>query len=201
MEQPDHTPEIIENTSTDGVIPAQKMRDVSVPLEQIVTNPMVIIASIALTVLPMIPHLILWGRAGEVTSVDFLRGLVGTLFLIVAHEIVHAAGWIIFGRVPPGKIKFGIMWKTGSPYAHAEVPMRAWGYRIGAILPLFITGLLPVALGTAVNQAWLTVAGAILVSGAVGDLVVLWVIREIPADALVIDHPSNAGCFVLEETA
>lgn len=181
-------------------MPAQKMRDVSVPLEQIVTDPKVIIASIALTALPMIPHLIIWGGGGA-TTVDFLRCLVGTLFLVIAHEIVHAVGWIIFGQVPPGKIKFGIMWKTGSPYAHAEVPMRASGYRIGAILPLFVTGLLPVALGTAANLGWLTVAGAILVSGAVGDLIVLWVIREIPADALVIDHPSNAGCFVLEESA
>lgn len=178
--------------------PAQKMRDVSVPLEKIVTNPVVVFASIALTVLPLLPHLVIWGTGGGASTVDFLRVLVGTLFLIVAHELVHAAGWIIFGRVPPNKIKFGIIWKTGSPYAHAEVPMRAWGYRVGAALPLFVTGLLPVALGTASNQAWLTVAGSILVSGAVGDLVVLWVIRAVPADALVIDHPSNAGCYVLE---
>jgi hypothetical protein len=40
--------------------------------------------------------------------------------------------------------------------------------------------------------------GALFVLATGGDLLVLWVIRELPASALVEDHPTRAGCYVLD---
>lgn len=173
-----------------------KLRDVSVPITTIAAQ--ALLPSIILTVVPLIPHAVIWGirTAG---GGDYVLGLVACVVLIVAHEAVHALGWILFAGVSPKDIRFGIAWKTLSPYAHSMVAMPAGGYRVGVILPLIVTGILPVVIGTATNTGWLTVAGAILVSGAVGDLFVLRVIKDISASAKVIDHPENAGCYVVEE--
>ncbi len=175
---------------------ATKLRDVSIPLENIAAQAGLL--AVLLLILPMLPHIFRWGFVGFEAR-GYLLGFIATLALIVAHELVHAVGWMVFGRVPRAEVQFGFAWRTFSPYVHIERPIRADAYRIGAALPLFVTGLFPVILGTLTNQGWLTVAGAILVSGAVGDILVLWVIRDIPADAKVLDHPKNAGCYVVEE--
>jgi hypothetical protein len=174
-----------------------KLRDVSVPLSKIAAK--ALIPAILLTIVPLIPHVLIWGFQANFNLRDYLLGFAAFVVLIVAHEAVHAIGWMSFAGVSPNNIRFGIAWKTLSPYAHSTVPMPAGGYRIGVILPLIVTGILPVVIGTATNTGWLTVAGAILVSGAVGDLFVLRVIKDIPASARVIDHPQNAGCYVVED--
>lgn len=173
-----------------------KLRDVSVPLSEIASKALPL--AIILTIVPLIPHVLKWGYDSRFNAADYLLGFVAVVALLVAHEATHAIGWILFAGVQPKDIRFGIAWKTLSPYAHSKVAMKAGGYRVGVVLPLIITGIVPTLIGTLTNTGWLTVAGAILVSGAVGDLIVLWVIRRIPTEAMVIDHPQNAGCYVVE---
>ncbi len=173
-----------------------KLRDVSVPLTVIASKAMPL--AIILTIVPLIPHVLIWGYSSAFNAQAYLLGFLAVVVLLLLHEATHAAGWILFAGVLPKDIRFGIAWKTLSPYAHSKVAMRAGGYRVGVVLPLIVTGIVPTIIGTLTNTGWLTVAGAILVSGAVGDLIVLWVIRSIPATAMVIDHPQNAGCYVVE---
>jgi hypothetical protein len=182
-------------TLPEGYNPA-KLRDVSIPLEAVAQQ--ITVLSIVLTVAPLVIHALLWGVNTEFQSEAYLFGFVLTFVLIVLHELCHAIGWIIFARVPASHISFGFAWKTLSPYAHAKTPMRADGYRGGVVLPGILTGLLPTLAGILTGQAWLTVPGAVLLSGALGDALVWWVIRDVPGDALVIDHPKNAGCYVIE---
>ena len=174
-----------------------KLRDISVPLNEIVARGLVL--SLLLMIVPLIPHALLHGFDFGYNSRDYLLGVLAVIILLLAHEATHALGWMLFAGVPPRSIRFGFAWRTLSPYAHALVPMPAAGYRIGVMLPLIVTGILPVLAGTVANLGWLTGAGAVLVSGAVGDLFVLWVIRHVSGEARVIDHPKNAGCYVLEE--
>lgn len=174
-----------------------KLRDVSIPLKDIASGGLLVL-SVVLTVVPLIPHGLMWGFGGF-DNRNYLLGVVAFVVLIIAHEATHALGWILFAGVPTSAIRFGIAWKTLSPYAHSTVPMLASGYRVGVILPLIFTGILPVVVGTLANLGWLTAAGAILISGAIGDLLVLWVIRGVAGTARVIDHPENAGCYVLED--
>ena len=173
-----------------------KLRDVSVPLSEIASKALPL--AIVLTIVPLIPHVLMWGFDARFNARDYLLGFLAFVILIVVHEATHAIGWIIFAGVRPKDIRFGIAWQTLSPYAHSKVAMRAGSYRVGVILPLIVTGIVPTLIGTVTNTGWLTVAGAILVSGAVGDLIVLWVIRKVPSKAMVIDHPQNAGCYVVE---
>lgn len=176
-----------------------KLRDVSVPLSTIASK--ALLPSIVLMLVPLIPHVLIWGFQSEFSRSAYLLGVLALIVLIVVHEATHALGWILFAGVPPRQIRFGFAWKTLSPYAHAQVAMPVGGYRIGVVLPLIVTGILPVVIGTLSNSGWLTATGAMLVSAAVGDLAVLWVIRDVPAGVQVIDHPQNAGCYVVLEDA
>jgi hypothetical protein len=52
-----------------------------------------------------------------------------------------------------------------------------------------------IALGEPLLMAW----SLLFVLAAGGDFVVLWLIRRLPRDRLVQDHPTRAGCRVLPE--
>jgi hypothetical protein len=175
------------------------MRDVSIPIVDLGRE--ILILSAVLLIGSGIPYLLIWGFPvswGFSLSETLLTFLVLAV-LAIAHEATHAIGWIIFGPVPPNSIRFGVDLKTLSPYAHARVPMKATGYRIGAALPGIITGILPTLVGTVIGNGWLTFLGAFMVMGAVGDILILWAIRDVDGNARVLDHPSNVGCYVFIE--
>ena len=116
---------------------------------------------------------------------------------ILVHEAIHGLAWAYFGRLPLQRIRFGFQAATLTPYAHALDPMPARAYRIGAVLPALLLGGLPFLVGTIVGSLSLALYGMIFVFAAGGDLLVLWLIRNVDARALVQDHPSRAGCIVL----
>ena len=116
---------------------------------------------------------------------------------ILAHEAIHGLAWSFFGRLPLRRIRFGFQASTLTPYAHALDPLPARAYRLGAVLPAILLGGLPFAVGTVLGSPSLALFGMIFVFAAGGDLLVLWLIRGVDAQALVQDHPSRAGCIVL----
>jgi hypothetical protein len=182
--------------------PPPGYRDVSVPIESIYRNKAVILGAIVLAAAPILAHAALAGGLDAFFSRAYgdniLLFLIWLLLLIVAHEAVHGFGWMTAGGVGPRHIRFGIDRKTFSPYCHLTTPIRAAAYRYGAALPLVVTGILPLTAGLLTDTPVLTMLSAIMISAAVGDLFVLWVIREVPGNALVIDHPTQAGCYVKE---
>ena len=116
---------------------------------------------------------------------------------IIAHELLHAVGYIWVGGVPRTAVKFGFSWRGLAPYAHCYEPMTARAYRTAVSLPGLILGLLPGIIGLLIGSFWLTLFGAIMVMTAGGDLAVLLAIRHLPPTAIVRDHPTRVGCEVL----
>lgn len=173
-------------------------RDVSVPIESMLRPPGLAVAA-ALAILPLIAYGASYGFKGFLPStLSVVLVAVGMAVLLLVHEGLHAVGWVVFGRLSWQDVSFGLDRKTLSPYTHVNAPMPAAAYRAGALLPGVATGLVPAAIGILLRSGPLTLIGAALLSGAVGDLMVLWVIRRVPRDRLVIDHPSRAGCWVQE---
>jgi hypothetical protein len=179
--------------------PPPGYRDVSMPIEAML-RPAGLATAAVLAILPLGVYGVVYGFKGFLPSpLSVALVAVGMAVLLVAHEALHAAGWVIFGRLSWQAVSFGLDRKTLSPYTHVNTPMPAAAYRVGALLPGLVTGLLPAAIGLLLRSGPLTLIGAALLSGAVGDLMVLWVIRRVPGNRLVIDHPSRAGCWVQEE--
>ncbi len=127
----------------------------------------------------------------------------GWLFLavvlgIVVHELIHGISWVIAGRKSFSAIKFGFQWKTFTPYAHLKEPVEVNAYRIGTFMPGLILGLLTYVLSLLLGSGDLLWFSLIHTTAAGGDWLILWLIRGVKAGSLVEDHPTNAGCYVLE---
>jgi len=117
---------------------------------------------------------------------------------VVAHEYLHALTWRLLGRKPSSAIKFGVQWKALTPYAHCKEPLRARAYRWGAAMPGLVLGILPALAGVLTGNGWVMLFGIFFTLAAGGDAIILWLIRSVGPEQLVEDHPSKAGCYVLE---
>ncbi len=145
-----------------------------------------------------IPFVQVWGSERLFSAFENMR-FPFLLFLalgVVTHELLHGLGFVLTGRVPWRQVQFGVKW--GLAYAHCKVPLSAWVYRVATALPGILLGLLPGLLGLLVGNAWLTVYGAIMSVAALGDVLILWLLRSVPGEARVLDHPSAPGCQVLQ---
>ena len=114
---------------------------------------------------------------------------------IVGHELIHGLVWALTGRLPLRAIRFGMNWKALSPHAQCTVPLTAAAYRQGAAAPGLLLGIVPAVAGAIIGAGAVAAFGWLMTLGAGGDMVVLWLIRRVPRDVLVHDHPSRAGCI------
>ena len=167
--------------------------DRSVPLTRL---PLAIWAMlIGFTLVPgvLYPWVHGWGAFPDL-GLEFFGWLVA---LTLLHEGIHAVGWKYASGLPWSAFKFGFAWKSLTPYCHAREAMPVGAYRIGSLLPLALTGLLPWAAGMILGDGDLGLAAAVLIGGAAGDVWVFLSIRDLEPGALVRDHPENAGCVVM----
>ena len=141
-----------------------------------------------------------WGALAESARLFLRPGLAVPVLLIgfVLHELIHGAAWAFYGQKPLTIMRFGINWAALAPYAHCPEPMEAGAYRLGALAPGVILGLLPIAVAMWVGPTWVFFAGLLFSIAAAGDFLILWVLRTVPSHLLVQDHPSRAGCLVYE---
>jgi hypothetical protein len=140
-----------------------------------------------------------WRPLYAATDAAFGRPLVALAVFaagVVAHEALHALAWRLAGRVPAGAVRLGFQWRTLTPYAHCAVPMAASAYRVGAAVPGVALGLLPALLGLATGGGAVFLFGLLFTLAAGGDALILWLLRDVPVDRLVEDHPTRAGCVV-----
>jgi hypothetical protein len=166
--------------------------DLAVPLNRLPF--WVWILSILLFLVPVL----LYRVFHNATLTDFfnLGVLLLLIPLIVGHELIHAIGWKVTSGLPWSAFSFGIDRKTLSPYCHANAPMDIGAYRIGGAAPLVVVGIIPYVFALVIGNAALALVMAIMISAAVGDIFILWTLRNVPPGSVVLDHPSKAGCIV-----
>ena len=129
---------------------------------------------------------------------NFLVFLVIFFLGVILHELIHGFTWMLFARKPFSAIKFGFQVKTFTPYAHCKEPMKINPYRIGAAMPGILLGLLPALIGILNGHGWLLAFGVLFTTAAGGDFLVLWLLRNVKSDRLVEDHPTRAGCYIID---
>lgn len=165
--------------------------DLSVPIHKL---PLwVWVLSFILFLLPLLLYRLIYSV--DLSAFFNLWTLPALVVLIVTHELIHAAAWKFASGLHWSHFKFGIDRRTLSPFCHAKAPMGVTAYRIGAGAPLLIVGIIPYIAALVVASPWLAGLMAMMISAAVGDIFVLWTLRNLPDDALVLDHPSQAGCI------
>jgi hypothetical protein len=146
-----------------------------------------------------VPFGLLWGGASLQAVLDRLVSpfLLVLVVSVGVHEVLHGVGCTLVGRVPWREVRFGF--KGLVVYAHCRVPMTALAYRVSVALPGLVLGVLPGLMGLIWGNGWLTVYGALMSIAALGDWIVLWLIRSVARETRVQDHPRAPGCIVYGE--
>lgn len=134
-------------------------------------------------------HSFEWNGMGNALWL-FIAIVVG----IVVHELIHGLTWILVTRQSFSHLAFGTM--SGAVYCHIDVPMRKNHYVIGGVMPLLLLGIIPTIIAIAVGSPFWLVFGVIFIVCAIGDIMIMWKIRHEPKDALIYDHPTEAGYVV-----
>ena len=171
-------------------------RDLSISMER--ANLIVLFTAIPVAAAQFVIFILIHGGEGLETTWNFAILIVAVLVGVVGHELIHGSAWMLFGRKPFSAIKFGFQWKSFTPYAHLKEPVEVNAYRAGAFMPGFILGILPYFFSLVLGDGNLFWFGLVHTAGASGDWLVLWLIRKVRAGTYVKDHPTNAGCYVLD---
>jgi len=152
-----------------------------------------------LALLTLGPYFALWGLPEppfptDVTSIVLF--IWAFILGVLLHEGLHGAGHV-WGNASWADVKFGVHWTSLTPYAQCRVPARARSYRLAVALPGIILGGFPLILGWVTGNWPVTFFGFLMWVAAAGDLLILWVIWAVPADAWVQDHPHMVGCLIV----
>lgn len=129
----------------------------------------------------------------------FLSGFIPLFFIvlgIVLHELIHGLTFLPFCKNGFKSIKFGFMKQYLTPYCHCKEPLKLKYYRIGVIMPAIILGFLPSVWAIVTGNFYLLCFGIFFIMGAAGDFMILMILKNENPEDLVLDHPSEAGCFV-----
>ena len=116
-----------------------------------------------------------------------------------AHELIHMACAVYFGKIGLDDLRFGIDLKTLSPYFHCKIPLEVTVYRKVSAMPGILLGLVPSLVGLITGYPWMMFFGLLFILAAGGDMLILWLLRNIKPGTLVEDHSSRIGCYVIED--
>ena len=122
-----------------------------------------------------------------------------TLLLFIPHELIHGITWMIVAKCKWSDIKFGVMWKKFcTPYCHCKISMTVSQYRLALLMPFFVLGVLPTLLSLVVGCSLLLFYGILGIVGAMGDIMMAWLLRKESSIAKIYDHPSAAAFFLFD---
>src|SRR5262249_8282506 len=133
---------------------------------------------------------------------DFFSLRVAVPVIIVGifvHEAIHAIGWSLASGRPLRAIAMGFQLRSLSPYGDPRDRMQVRDYRIGAAMPGVVLGILPAVVAILLGWPTILVVGVLFTIAAGGDALVLWLLRGVPSEKSVADHPTRAGCVVIDE--
>lgn len=143
-----------------------------------------------------LPFYFLWRPVLQFYWYDIL--IFSLLFIvgIVLHELIHGLIFGLFAESGFKSIRFGILWSPITPYCHCVEPLKLRHYIIGALMPAIILGLIPAVISLFNGNLMLLIIGVFFISAAAGDIMVIWILRKESMETLVLDHPSEPGCFI-----
>ncbi|MBP5561221.1 MAG: DUF3267 domain-containing protein [Muribaculaceae bacterium] len=173
-----------------------------VTIDIVKANVFAVIIMVAAAVVLLVPFFMIWGfRQPE----DIFGGIWGVVMVPVAlfvgiavHELIHGITWACFTKSGWRSIHFGVMWKLLTPYCHCSEPQPIPAYMWGALMPCIVLGIIPSIVSLCIGSLLLAVWGIFFISAAAGDIWIAWLLTKEKRDSTVLDHPSEAGFYIIE---
>jgi len=179
---------------------AENLESTILSLNGIKLNIYVFIMAVPLWIFVSAPFVFIYGASQYVAGIIMVLNYKAFIFLflgIAVHEFLHALTWMFLQKEGFKHIKFGFNWQALTPYTHYTKAMEVWKYRWGGIMPGLIMGILPLALSFIIKNATVNFVGFLFLWAAAGDLISLWLIRELNGSQRVQDHPDELGVIVI----
>ncbi|MDF2474800.1 MAG: hypothetical protein K0S24_283 [Sphingobacterium sp.] len=165
---------------------------------------------IPIILLYTLPFYLIWGRNEnpfvfiknilEITSLSSaLLGVLVVVIGVVVHELIHGITWSCYTKNGFRSIKFGILMKMLTPYCHCKEPLRVRQYIIGALMPSIILGIIPIMYAWYSGNIHILLFAIFFTVSAAGDFMIVQLIWREDMRSLVLDHPSEAGCFIYKK--
>lgn len=136
----------------------------------------------------------------EITSLS--SALIGVLIVVigvVVHELIHGITWSCYTKNGFRSIKFGVLLKMLTPYCHCKEPLRIRQYIIGALMPSIILGIIPIIYAWYSGNIHILLFAIFFTVSAAGDFMIVHLIWREDMRSLVLDHSSEAGCFIYKK--
>ena len=151
-----------------------------------------------------VPYYFIWDfkfpkLKGQNIALIALAPLFVLLLGIVIHELIHGIFFSLYASQGIKSIKFGILWKTLTPYCHCKEPLKIKHYIIALLAPLLFVGIIPSIISLIIGNGFLLVLGIFFSAAAAGDLMIYFLIRKENPEDYVQDHPSEAGYFIFRK--
>ncbi|MGV3705412.1 MAG: DUF3267 domain-containing protein [Arcticibacter sp.] len=115
---------------------------------------------------------------------------------VIIHELIHGITWSLYARSGFKSIRFGVLWKSLTPYCHCKEPLSVKNYQIGAAAPGIVLGIVPTLVALLTGSIVLLAIGLFFTMAAGGDLMIILMLAKQSKNDLVQDHPSKIGCLI-----
>lgn len=171
-----------------------------------------IFSIIPILILYGVPFVLLWRNSFSKVALknfidEFTLGIWGNFVSIllvmtigiIVHELIHGITWAMYAKNGFKSIKFGVLWKALTPYCHCSEPLKVKHYITGGIMPAIILGFLPFVYSLFTGNALWLFFGIFFTMSAVGDFLIVNLVRKENMNSLVLDHPSEVGCYVFRK--
>lgn len=161
-----------------------------------------LLLAIPIVIIALVPYILIWGfdywynTKTEFFSSNFIIILIVG---IVIHELLHGLIWGYFAEKGYKSIKYGISWKVLTPYCHCKEPLKVKHYRIGGIMPLIVLGILPLIVAFAIGDKTFLSIGVFFTIAAGGDIMAIYMLRNLDKETYISDHPRKMGFYVEEK--
>jgi len=155
------------------------------------------VLAIPIIALILIPAFLIWSAETIRIEIPTTYFLLVLIVGIIIHELLHGLTWAYFAPSRLKSIKYGVKWKYLTPYCHCKEPLKVKHYKLGAVMPLIVLGIIPSIIGLIIGNGYFLFLGAIFSVGAGGDIIGLFMLRKLDNNAYVSDHPDKLG-FIIE---
>ena len=163
-----------------------------------------------------VPYILIWYESGERWQDAFLSViyrnqsviqqaidmkwwlLLILLAGIVLHELIHGVCMAISARNGWRSVSFGFNVKAIAPYARCKELLTLNAYRFSLVMPGILLGDVPVLISWFTGNILFLFFGILFYWAASGDIIVLWLSRNITGGMLQ-DHPDKIGFIHVEE--
>ena len=125
-------------------------------------------------------------------------GIVIMLLYFILHEIFHGIGYSLFAKNKKN-IKYGAILEKSVFYAMCQEPINKKAIIVSLLFPLIFLTIITGIIGIIFKIDGLIILSILNLSGASGDILMLFLIFKLPDDIKYIDYDNNIGCYFVSK--